>query len=29
MTKAAPRVPMRSMNDLEGTLKLLRELGLL
>lgn len=29
LTKAAPRVPMRSMNDLEGTLKLLRELGLL
>lgn len=29
LTKAAPKVPMRSMNDLEGTLKLLRELGLL
>lgn len=29
LTRAAPKVPMRSMNDLEGTLKLLRELGLL
>lgn len=29
VTKAAPKVPMRSMNDLEGTLALLRELGLL
>ncbi|MFN2316155.1 MAG: iron ABC transporter substrate-binding protein [Gemmatimonadales bacterium] len=29
LSRAAPRVPMRSMNDLEGTLKLLRELGLL
>lgn len=29
LTRAAPKVPMRSMNDLEGTLKLFRELGLL
>jgi len=29
LSRAAPKVPMRSMNDLEGTLKLLRELGLL